>query len=121
MTWRADTPTGHLRRLAEELLPCLDWPDDVTDVASCARAWREAFKLPAGQAIRDAARLAERMARTARDLRHQIADALDAEQGSGPFSTLMGDVRSHLVSDVDVERFADMCARHSPTACSAAG
>ena len=111
LTWRADTPTGHLRRLAEELLPCLDWPDDVTDVASWRAAWREAFKLPAGQAIRDAARLAERMARTARDLRHQIADALDAEQGSGPFSTLMGDVRSQLVSDVDVERFADMCAQ----------
>ena len=111
LTWRADTPTGHLRRLAEELLPCLDWPDDVTDVASWRAAWREAFKLPTGQAIRDAARLAERMARTARDLRHQIADALDAEQGSGPFSTLMGDVRSQLVSDVDVERFADMCAQ----------
>ena len=111
LSWRTDTPTGHLRRLAEELLPCLDWPDDVTDVASWRAAWREAFKLPAGQAIRDAARLAERMARTARDLRHQIADALDAEQGAGPFSTLMGDVRSQLVSDVDVERFADMCAQ----------
>ena len=111
LSWRTGTPTGHLRRLAEELLPCLDWPDDVTDVASWRAAWREAFKLPAGQAIRDAARLAERMARTARDLRHQIADALDAEQGQGPFSTLMGDVRSQLVSDVDVERFADMCAQ----------
>ena len=111
LTWRADTPTGHLRRLAEELLPCLDWPDDTTDVASWRTAWREAFKLPAGQAIRDAARLAERMARTALDLRHQIADALDGEGGSGPFSTLMGDVRSQLVSDVDVDRFADMCAQ----------
>ena len=111
LSWRTDTPTGHLRRLAEELLPCLDWPDDVTDVASWRAAWREAFKLPAGQAIRDAARLAERMARTALDLRHQIAAALDSEQGSGPFSTLMGDVRSQLVSDVDVERFADMCAQ----------
>ena len=111
LSWRADTPTGHLRRLAEELLPYLDWPDDVTDVATWRAAWREAFKLPTGQAIRDAARLAERMARTALDLRNQIADALDSEQGSGPFSTLMGDVRSQLVSDVDVDRFADMCAQ----------
>ena len=111
LSWRADTPTGHLRRLAEELLPCLDWPDDVTDVVSWRAAWREAFKLPTGQAIRAAARLAERMARTALDLRHQIADALASEQGSGPFSTLMGDVRSQLVSDVDVDRFADMCAQ----------
>ena len=111
LSWRTDTPTGHLRRLAEELLPYLDWPDDVTDVASWRAAWREAFKLPTGQAIRAAARLAERMARTALDLRHQIAAALASEQGSGPFSTLMGDVRSQLVSDVDVDRFADMCAQ----------
>ena len=111
LSWRADTPAAHLRRLAEELLPCLDWPDDVTDVPSWRARWREAFKLPAGRAIQDAARLAERMARTAVDLRGQIADALAAEAGSGPFSTLLEDVRGQLVSDVNAERFADMCAQ----------
>ncbi|MCY3785198.1 MAG: hypothetical protein OXG47_00520, partial [bacterium] len=73
--------------------------------------WRQAFKLPAGQAIRDAARLAERMASTASDLRSQIAEALDAEAGEGPFSTLLGEVRTQLVSDIDSARFADMCAQ----------
>lgn len=111
LTWRPDSPAGHLRRLATELLPHLDWPEDETDEASWRTAWRQAFKLPAGQVILDATRLAERMARTARDLRSQIKDALDAEAGSGPFSTLMDEVRTQLVSDVNVDRFADMCAQ----------
>ena len=111
LTWRPDSPAGHLRRLAIELLPHLDWPEDETDEASWRAAWRQAFKLPAGQVILDATRLAERMARTARDLRSQIKDALDAEAGSGPFSTLMEEIRTQLVSDVDVDRFADMCAQ----------
>ena len=111
LTWRPDSPAGHLRRLATELLPHLDWPEDETDEESWRAAWRQAFKLPAGQVIVDATRLAERMARTARDLRGQITDALEAEAGSGPFSTLMDEVRTQLVSDVNVDRFADMCAQ----------
>ena len=111
LTWRPDSPDGHLWRLAEDLLPCLDWPEDEDDAESWRAAWREAFKLPPGQAIRDAARLAERMAATGRDLRQQIADALEGEAGAGPFSTLMGEVRTQLVSDVDRDRFADMCAQ----------
>ena len=111
LTWRANTPTAHLRRLAEELLPHLDWPDDDRDIEAWRARWREAFPLPVGQAIRDAARLAERMAATAGDLRDQIADALGAEAGSGPFSTLLDEVRTQLVSDVDADKFADMCAQ----------
>ncbi|MYJ13558.1 MAG: N-6 DNA methylase [Acidimicrobiia bacterium] len=111
LTWRPDSPPGHLRRLAEDLLPWLDWPDDDRDAEAWRAAWRRAFKLPAGQTIRDAARLAERMASTAGDLRDQIAAALDDEAGEGPFSRLLSEVRAQLVSDVDGPRFADMCAQ----------
>ncbi len=112
LAWRpAHAPTRHLQRLSEELLPCLAWPSDENDVESWRKAWREAFKLPVGQAIRDSARLADRMARTARDLRTQIGEALKAENGSGPFSALMSDIRTQLVSDVNADSFADMCAQ----------
>ena len=112
LAWRpAQSPTRHLRRLAEELLPRLSWPDDDHDIKSWRNAWREPFELPAGQPIKDAARLAEKMAKTARDLRDQIGKALENEQGSGPFSTLMEEIRTRLVSDVNEKRFADMCAQ----------
>lgn len=112
LAWRpAQSPTRHLRRLAEELLPRLSWPDDDHDIKSWRNAWREPFELPAGQPIKDAARLAEKMAKTARDLRDQITTALESEQGSGPFSTLMEETRARLVSDVNEKRFADMCAQ----------
>ena len=111
LSWRPNSPPGHLRRLAVELLPCLDWPEDDRDIESWRTSWREAFKLPLGQDLVDASRLAERMARTARDLRDQIAAALAAEQGSGPFSGLVEEIRKQLVSDVNDERFADMCAQ----------
>ena len=112
LTWQpAHSPARHLQRLANELLPCLDWPEDVTDGDSWSADWTEAFKLPAGQAIGDAARLADRMAKTARDLRDQIVGALEGERGAGPFSSLMEEIRTQLVSDVDDERFADMCAQ----------
>ena len=48
LTWRPDSPDGHLRRLAEDLLPHLDWPEDEGDVESWRAAWREAFRLPPG-------------------------------------------------------------------------
>ena len=99
-----------LELLAEERLPCLDWPDDEEDVESWRNRWRSGLT-PVGQAISDSARLADRMARTARDLRTQIEAAMGAEGGSGPFSTLMGEIRTQLVSDVHKSSFADMCAQ----------
>ena len=112
LAWRpAHAPALHLQRLSEELLPCLAWPDDDSDVESWRKSWWEAFKLPAGQAIKDSARLADRMAKTARDLRAQIREAVRKEKGSGPFSTLMDEIRTQLVSDVNPDSFADMCAQ----------
>ena len=112
LAWRpAHAPPRHLQRLNEELLPCLAWPTDDSNVESWRKAWWEAFKLPVGQTIRDSTRLADRMARTARDLRTQIREALGAENGSGPFSSLMAEIRTQLVSDVNAASFADMCAQ----------
>ena len=112
LAWRpAHAPPRHLQRLNEELLPCLAWPTDDSDVESWRKAWWEAFKLPVGQTIKDSTRLADRMARTARDLRTQIREALGAENGSGPFSALMEQIRTQLVSDVNADSFADMCAQ----------
>ena len=112
LAWRpAHAPPRHLQRLNEELLPCLAWPTDDSDIESWRKAWWEAFKLPVGQTIKDSTRLADRMARTARDLRTQIREALGAENGSGPFSSLMEQIRTQLVSDVNADSFADMCAQ----------
>ncbi len=112
LAWRpAHTPTPHLRRLSEDLLPCLAWPDDERDAEAWRKSWWEAFKLPAGQAIKDSARLADRMAKTARDLRAQIREAVGQEDGSGPFSELMEEIRAQLVGDVNPDSFADMCAQ----------
>jgi hypothetical protein len=112
LAWRpAHTPAPHLQRLSDELLPCLAWPDDDSDIESWRKSWWEAFKLPPGQAIRDSARLADRMAKTARDLRDQIREAVGQEDSSGPFSKLMAEIRTQLVSDVNPDSFADMCAQ----------
>ena len=112
LAWRpAHAPSRHLQRLNQELLPCLAWPTDDSDVESWRKAWWEAFKLPVGQMIKDSTRLADRMARTARDLRTQIREALGKENGSGPFSALMEQIRTQLVSDVNADSFADMCAQ----------
>ena len=112
LAWRpAHAPTRHLQRLSDELLPCLAWPADDSDVDSWRKTWSEAFKLPVGQTIKDSVRLADRMARTARDLRTQIREAVDNENGSGPFSMLMAEIRTQLVSDVNADSFADMCAQ----------
>ena len=99
-----------LQFLAEERLPCLDWPDEESNIESWRARWRSGLT-PVGQAISDSARLADRMARTARDLRTQIKEALRCEEDSGPFTTLMGEIRTQLVSDVDAASFADMCAQ----------
>lgn len=112
LPWRpVESPDRHLRRLADELLPHLQWPDDDVDPDEWRQEWRDAFKLRHGEVIRSAARLAERMADTAIDLRGQISDALDDERGTGPFSSLLEEVRQELVADVDGPRFADMCAQ----------
>ncbi len=111
LSWRPADSTLRLRRLAEELLPQLVWPNDEEDIDAWRAAWRNPFTLRPGEAIGSAARLADRMSRTARDLRDQIGGALDDEDGQGPFSELMGDIRKQLVADVNANRFADMCAQ----------
>ena len=112
LSWRpVQSPARHLRRLHEELLPHLAWPDDESDTKIWRSGWHKAFVLPAGQAISDASRLVERMSRTARDLRVQIRGALAAENGSGAFSELMAEIRTQLVSDVNADSFANMCAQ----------
>jgi hypothetical protein len=112
LPWRpVESPQRHLQRLAEELLPRLTWPDDESDASAWRAAWREAFPLRHGEVIRSAARLAERMAMSAKDLRVQIAEALAEEDGAGPFNSLLNEVREHLVADVDEAKFADMCAQ----------
>lgn len=110
--WRpGQSPAHHLRRLATELLPHLAWPDDPADTNDWRAEWRSAFKLRHGEVIASAMRLAERMADTARALRHEIAQALAAEKPSGPFNTLMMEVREQLVGSVTPTSFADMCAQ----------
>lgn len=112
LAWRpVQSPSRHLHRLATELLPKLAWPKNPNDDESWLSDWRQPFELPAGEPIKDAVRLAERMAKTARDLREQIGRALDDERGSGPFSTLMEGIRTQLISGVDISSFSDMCAQ----------
>lgn len=114
LAWRpSQASVRHLDRLTDELLPKLSWPDDTGDGIAWRNQWRDAFKLPPGAAISSAATLAERMARTARDLRGQIAGALAAEaaEHGGPFTTMLAQVRSQLIADADEAKFADMCAQ----------
>lgn len=112
LPWRpADSPPQHLRRLAEEILPLLRWPDDPDDVSTWKQGWRRAFTLRHGEPINSAARLAERMATTAQALRTQLLDGIASEDLSGPLHRLMDEVRRELVADVDEPRFADMCAQ----------
>ena len=114
LAWRpSQASVRHLDRLTDELLPRLSWPDDTDDGIAWRDQWRDAFKLPPGAAISSAATLAERMARTARDLRGQIAGALAAEaaEHGGPFTTMLAQVRSQLIADADKAKFADMCAQ----------
>ena len=112
LAWRpVQSSNRHLHRLATELLPHLEWPLRETDPETWRAGWRAAFRVPAGQTIRDVTRLAERMAKTAHDLREQIIEALHGEDGSGPFSALKEQIRAQLVSDVSAKGFADMCAQ----------
>lgn len=110
--WRpTESPDQHIRRLEEELLPRLAWPDETSDTSSWRNTWRDAFRLRHGEAIGSAARLAERMAGTASFLRDHILEAITSEGPTGPFRTLLAEVRRELVSGVDEASFSDMCAQ----------
>lgn len=110
--WRPhQSPAQHLKRLAAEMLPHLAWPDDTGAIEEWRAGWREAFKLREGEVIATTTKLVDRMAATAQQVRDNIAGALIAEAGSGPFSTLLGEVREELVGSVTPGQFADMCAQ----------
>ncbi len=100
-----------LDRLARELLPRLEWPEDPEQTDAWRAAWRDAFRLRHGEALRSAAELAERMAGVAIDLRDAIHAELELEADEGPFTTLREEVREELDPDVDDEAMADMCAQ----------
>lgn len=73
-----------LERLARELLLRLEWPDDPEATDSWRVAWREAFRLRHGEALRSAADLAQRMAGVAPDPRGAIALELELAGGEWP-------------------------------------
>jgi hypothetical protein len=110
--WRPrQSPDRYLARVASELLPHLAWPDDPADVGEWSVVWRQAFKLRHGEAIGTANALVDRMAKTARRLRDDIAAELDREDGDGPFNELMKEVREQLLASTTLDQFADMCAQ----------
>lgn len=112
LPWNPVRSTQHqLQRLARELLPRLEWPEDPEDGEAWRKSWRDAFRLRHGEALRSAADLAVRMAGVAIDLRDAIDDQLDEEAGDGPFTTLREEIRKELDPDVDNEAMADMCAQ----------
>ena len=104
-------PDQVVRRIGSELLPHLAWPEDTSDASAWHAAWGRAFVLRHGAQISSAARLAERMAHAAQILRVEIAQALEAERGAGPFSDLLEEIRSQLIGDATPATFADMCAQ----------
>ncbi len=104
------SPRAHLQRLAWELLPHLEWPASPGAVEEWRSSWREAFKLRHGAALAGASELARRMADTAHGLREGLEAALRHEAGTGPITTLLEEIRREL-TNVDEERFADMCAQ----------
>ncbi|MBT7693296.1 MAG: hypothetical protein HN750_14975 [Gemmatimonadales bacterium] len=112
LPWRPDlSPHQHLTRMETELLPLLAWPEDPSDSEAWREQWNEAFKLRHGVAITTATELATRMADVAQHLRDLIDSTLGTEDGHGPFSVLLKEVREELVADVDHSSFADMCAQ----------
>lgn len=112
LPWRPEhSPQQYLTRLANELLPLLEWPEDPDDAAGWRLSWRSAFKLRHGEAIRSAEHLAERMATVAKALRVAVRETMANETRMGPFHKLLEEVRQELVADVAADRFADMCAQ----------
>ncbi|MCY3651608.1 MAG: hypothetical protein OXH95_07385 [bacterium] len=109
-SWRPAGCARRLKQVAVELLPQLTWPEDEKNVEQWKATWRAPFPRP-GRKIGPAIRLADQMACTARDLRDQIRQAMEQEQGEGPFSDLMEDIRRQLVADIDAKSFSDMCAQ----------
>lgn len=110
--WRPrQSPDRYLARVASELLPHLAWPDDPANAGEWSAEWRRAFKLRHGEAIGTANALVDRMAKTARRLRDDIASELEREDGDGPFNELMKEVREQLLASTTLKQFADMCAQ----------
>lgn len=112
LPWRpGQSPPQHLKRLAEELLPHLTWPDEPTDADAWRREWHSAFALRPGAAIRNAKALAERMASVAHDVRQRVESMMESPDEGEPLLALFEEVREQLVADLDVNRFADICAQ----------
>ena len=114
LPWRpSQSPDLHLDRLANELLPGLEWPANPSDIGAEGR-WRDAFKLRHGEAIRSADRLAETMAATAVEIREQVTAALNS--GKVPGVPELLEESKKLVADAD-RSVSRHVRRRSSTGC----
>ncbi len=112
LPWRPNqSPPQHLRRLAEELLPHLTWPDDPDDTDRWRGEWHAAFALRPGAAIKNAKALAERMASVAHNVRQRVDEILLDPDENEPLLALFDEIREQLIADLDHNRFADTCAQ----------
>jgi predicted helicase len=101
----------YLKTLRTELLPRLAWPEDQAQTDQWRDRWSKAFFLKPGQSMKDADVLVERMAQTAIAIRKSIESGFKDKLNNAPLIELMDDLKKNLVSNVDIDSFADMCAQ----------
>jgi hypothetical protein len=89
----------------------LHWPEDPSDHGLWREQWRSPFRHRIGHVIRTADRLAEELARLAKDIRSAASTLLAAESERGPLTTLFKAFQAALIHDLTPETFADTYAQ----------
>jgi predicted helicase len=105
-----DTPL-HLDHVAESLISNLAWQRDDEGEDLWRRRWRSAFSLEHREVITTSKRLAEELAKLARNIRTRINTVLAIETKDGPVSRLMSAFKEALIHDLDEDGFANMYAQ----------
>ena len=102
----------HANRIAltADLLTQLTWPSDA-DPDEWRLQWQEAFTSSYREGIKSAKALAAHMAAVAKDVRREVRNLLEIEASNGPLRSLLQELRSSLLGDLDEKSFADMYAQ----------
>jgi hypothetical protein len=111
ISWSRGDTEARIRRLVQEELPKLAWPQGNDPDSDWLRSVRAAFKLGYREEIRSAQALALRMAEVARELRTDVEDHLAVAVPSKGIARLYEDVKSRLLPGISTHDFAGMYAQ----------
>lgn len=109
--WQDSQPENEINAAKLKLKNNLKWPDNEANIDSWREQWGKAFPIGHKEVIKSSSILANALAKYAVIIKRSIPEIYSIESDNGPVHRLFEAFKEALISDLEIDDFADMVAQ----------